>query len=187
MTYTHNFSVLIRWPFCKWIPLFTKFPIGLLAWIDFWCYSVMKPSANETSVSTFSEAVLVMQQVLKSESSCHGRHVQDLANFNLCLNFQRPGARELLKHSFIRRAQKTANLVDLIDQYQNWQASGQESPGYGSEGSDGRWVGGGAYLQASALIGRSLKVFYWCIVRIKCLGFNFCVPMWSTTADHHGR
>ena len=37
---------------------------------------------------------------------------------------QRPTAKDLLKHQFIRKAKKTAYLVDLIEKYRQWKASG---------------------------------------------------------------
>ena len=37
---------------------------------------------------------------------------------------QRPTAKELLRHPFIRRARKTSYLIDLIDRYQKWKAAG---------------------------------------------------------------
>ena len=35
---------------------------------------------------------------------------------------QRPAAKELLKHPFIRRAKKTAYLSELIDKFKRWKA-----------------------------------------------------------------
>lgn len=43
-----------------------------------------------------------------------------------CLNKEaenRPTAKDLLKHAFIRQAKKTAFLVDLIDRYKSWKAN----------------------------------------------------------------
>ena len=37
---------------------------------------------------------------------------------------QRPTAKELLKHPFIRKAKKTAYLQDLIEKYKSWKAQG---------------------------------------------------------------
>ena len=39
---------------------------------------------------------------------------------------QRPTARELLKHRFLKQARKTSYLVDAIDQYRRWKAAGGE-------------------------------------------------------------
>lgn len=36
------------------------------------------------------------------------------------LTLQRPSAKDLLRHQFIRRARKTAFLQDLIDRYKRW-------------------------------------------------------------------
>lgn len=41
------------------------------------------------------------------------------------LTSQRPSAKELLKHQFLKRAKKTSYLVDLIERNQNW----TEQPG----------------------------------------------------------
>lgn len=48
--------------------------------------------------------------------------------FNDCcqgsvISLQRPTAKDLLKHAFIRQAKKTAFLVDLIDRYKSWKAN----------------------------------------------------------------
>jgi len=48
----------------------------------------------------------------------------------LCLNKDpknRPSAKDLLKHRFIKNAKKTACLVDLIDRYRRWKADGGDS------------------------------------------------------------
>ena len=39
-----------------------------------------------------------------------------------CCVFQRPSAKELLRHPFIRKARKNAFLQDLIDRYKRWKA-----------------------------------------------------------------
>ena len=41
--------------------------------------------------------------------------------------FQRLSACELLRHKFIKHAKKTSCLVDLIDRYKRWKASGENS------------------------------------------------------------
>lgn len=45
---------------------------------------------------------------------------------HLCLQrlpFERPSAKDLLKHPFIRRAKKTTYLTELIERYERWQAT----------------------------------------------------------------
>jgi len=37
---------------------------------------------------------------------------------------QRPTAKELLKHPFIKKAKKTSCLVDLIDRLRTWKSQG---------------------------------------------------------------
>lgn len=45
---------------------------------------------------------------------------------------QRPSARELLKHKFVRMAKKPSYLTELIDRHQRWKAEG----GTGTEDDD---------------------------------------------------
>ncbi|MCJ1281983.1 putative protein serine/threonine kinase [Xylographa opegraphella] len=57
----------------------------------------------------------------------HGDFSKPFKEFvELCLKREprdRPSARDLLKHPFVRRAKKTTYLTELIDRYERWQAS----------------------------------------------------------------
>ncbi|XP_013417843.1 serine/threonine-protein kinase svkA isoform X12 [Lingula anatina] len=67
----------------------------------------------------------------------------------MCLNkdpSNRPVAKDLLKHPFIKKARKTSYLIDLIDAYKSWKAAGggdddsssdEESMSDGEEGNGG--------------------------------------------------
>jgi serine/threonine-protein kinase 24/25/MST4 len=50
--------------------------------------------------------------------------------FAVCISLsatsQRPTARELLKHKFIRMAKKTNYLTELIERHERWKAEGGE-------------------------------------------------------------
>ena len=48
---------------------------------------------------------------------------------------QRPTAHELLKHPFLKRAKKTAFLLDLIERYKKWKAEGGDSRDRGDSSS----------------------------------------------------
>ena len=39
------------------------------------------------------------------------------------LFFQRPTAKELLRHAFIKRAKRNNHLMDLIDRYRKWRVT----------------------------------------------------------------
>ena len=39
------------------------------------------------------------------------------------LFFQRPTAKELLRHPFIKRAKRNNHLMDLIDRYRKWRVT----------------------------------------------------------------
>lgn len=56
-----------------------------------------------------------------------------------CLNkdpANRPTAKELLKYQFIRKAKKNSYIVDLIERYRRWKASGNGQSDSDSEASD---------------------------------------------------
>ena len=53
---------------------------------------------------------------------------------------QRPSARELLRHKFIKHAKKTSCLVDLIDRYKRWKASGENSDSDSEDTSRSKYV-----------------------------------------------
>lgn len=48
---------------------------------------------------------------------------------------QRPTAHELLKHQFLKRAKKTAFLLDLIERFKKWKAEGGDSRDRGDSSS----------------------------------------------------
>ncbi|KAE8351603.1 kinase-like domain-containing protein [Aspergillus coremiiformis] len=63
----------------------------------------------------------------------HGNYSKAFKNFvELCLRRdprERPSARELLEHPFIKRAKKTNYLTELIERYERWHAvSGNKNP-----------------------------------------------------------
>ena len=65
---------------------------------------------------------------------------------SLCLNKdqnQRPTAKDLLKHRFIRGAKKTSHLIELIERYEHWKTKMGEqfSEEEGSEKEYGVGVG----------------------------------------------
>ena len=53
----------------------------------------------------------------------------------VCARAQRPTAHELLKHPFLKRAKKTAFLLDLIERYKKWKAEGGDSRDRGDSSS----------------------------------------------------
>jgi len=64
--------------------------------------------------------------------------VRAAAHLTLCslkhpISFQRPNAKELLKHRFIKNAKKTSYLTELIERYERWLADGGQAQ---SESSD---------------------------------------------------
>ncbi len=42
-------------------------------------------------------------------------------------SLQRPSAKDLLRHRFIKNAKKNSCLVDLIERYHKWKAHGGDS------------------------------------------------------------
>jgi serine/threonine-protein kinase 24/25/MST4 len=44
----------------------------------------------------------------------------------LIYGLQRPTARDLLKHKFVRMAKKTSYLTELIERHERWKAEGGE-------------------------------------------------------------
>ena len=58
---------------------------------------------------------------------------------SLCLNKDpedRPTAKELMKHRFIRNAKKTSCLVELIDKYKRWKTQQTADPDSSSSGDE---------------------------------------------------
>ncbi len=51
--------------------------------------------------------------------------------------FQRPTARELMKHPFIRKAKKNSYLMDLIDRHRKWKMTRGEESESDSDGESG--------------------------------------------------
>ncbi|KJE89921.1 serine/threonine kinase 25 [Capsaspora owczarzaki ATCC 30864] len=68
-----------------------------------------------------------------------GNYTKPFKEFvSMCLNkdpADRPTAKELLKHKFIKGAKKTSTLVELVDRFKRWQAEGGDD-GSSSDGSD---------------------------------------------------
>ena len=50
---------------------------------------------------------------------------------------QRPTAKELLKHRFIKTAKKTSHLVELIDRFTRWKQTSKEEEGSSSDDEAG--------------------------------------------------
>ncbi len=56
--------------------------------------------------------------------------------------FQRPSAKELMRHPFIKKAKKNAYLMDLIDRYRKWKLTRGDESESDSGGESGNEVGG---------------------------------------------
>lgn len=52
--------------------------------------------------------------------------ILSILRFSFVLCIQRPSARELLKHKFVRMAKKTNYLTELIERHERWRAEGGE-------------------------------------------------------------
>lgn len=57
----------------------------------------------------------------------------------IVITIQRPSAKELLKHRFIKNAKKNSSLQDLIEKHKRWKANGGDSGDEISD-NDSRWV-----------------------------------------------
>ena len=56
--------------------------------------------------------------------------------------FQRPSAKELMRHPFIKKAKKNAYLMDLIDRYRKWKLTRGDESESDSGGESGGETGG---------------------------------------------
>ena len=60
---------------------------------------------------------------------------------NVCRSwFQRPTAKELLRHPFVKKAKRNNQLMDLIDRYRKWKLTHQNESDSDSDGSEGNDV-----------------------------------------------
>lgn len=83
----------------------------------------------------------------------------------MCFAFQRPTAKELLKHRFIRTAKKNSYLVELIERYKRWkQNHGDDDDSSSGDDSDG-------YVSTSALF--LLYFFQLVILNLVCSDWQF--------------
>ena len=66
---------------------------------------------------------------------CSHTHSHTHTHTHTHTHMQRPTAKELLKHRFIKNAKKNSCLTDLIERYRRWKAEGRDVDS-GSEQSD---------------------------------------------------
>ena len=52
--------------------------------------------------------------------------MRELMGVSLIRGLQRPSARDLLKHKFVRMAKKTSYLTELIERHERWKSEGGE-------------------------------------------------------------